>query len=390
MNDGQVQAVKGNLDAAERSWQRALRLWEELAVRCGAPPEYRMNLALTLYNLGWLREHQARPRRRRGSTSGPCAGRRAGRRGQGRRRVQAVDGRDPAIPGEPCRRPVRRGAGGEGAVRRRKYEEAQVKAKQGAAEAEALYQEAIALWEEVLPRATSADYRKECRTDSPPPTSPSPRCKSNTGKRPQAEASLLKGIAYGEEAVALEPDRPLPRHNLEAARRTLDGLREQRWPKKSVGCSRGAPLRRGDRPLPARRRGAGGAGPVGQGPAACGRRRLAYRLDRFARLLAHCPDPQSRNTRAAVKQARRATELQPDVGDYWYTLAEVQYRNGDWQDSLASLERMKAREGDLDAFGWLLTAMNRHQRRQGDEARAAMRKAAEWVEEQQRKAEGNA
>jgi hypothetical protein len=44
----------------------------------------------------------------------------------------------------------------------------------------------------------------------------------------------------------------------------------------------------------------------------------------------------------AVRVARRPTELQPEVGVYRYTLATVQYRNGNWRDSLASLEKLKA------------------------------------------------
>jgi tetratricopeptide (TPR) repeat protein len=97
-----------------------------------------------------------------------------------------------------------------------------------------------------------------------------------------------------------------------------------------------------------------------------------------------------RDTAAAVRHARRATELQPEVGDHWYTLATAQYRNGDWRDSLASLEKLKAREGGFDASDWLLAGMNRQRLGQHAEARAALRKAAEWVEERQRQAEGNA
>jgi hypothetical protein len=82
--------------------------------------------------------------------------------------------------------------------------------------------------------------------------------------------------------------------------------------------------------------------------------------------------------------------LQPEVGDYWYTLAMVQYRDGRWRESLASLDKVKAREGEFDASAWLLVAMNRQQLKQKDEARAALRKAGEWMAEQQRKAEGNA
>ena len=78
------------------------------------------------------------------------------------------------------------------------------------------------------------------------------------------------------------------------------------------------------------------------------------------------------------------------VGDYWYTLAMAQYRHGDWRHSLASLERMKSKESEFDAADWLLIAMNRHQLKQRVEARSALRKAVEWMEDRQRKAEDNA
>src|SRR5262249_9654158 len=118
--------------------------------------------------------------------------------------------------------------------------------------------------------------------------------------------------------------------------------------------------------------------------------RLASRLERFAWFLAHCPDEEVRDTKAAVKHATRATQLQPDVTDYWFTLAIVQYRNGDWRDSLASLERVRNRDGGFGASGWLVVAMNRHRLGQKEEARAALRSARDWMREQERKAEDNA
>jgi hypothetical protein len=78
------------------------------------------------------------------------------------------------------------------------------------------------------------------------------------------------------------------------------------------------------------------------------------------------------------------------VGDYWYTLALAQYRNGDWRNSLASLEQVKALDAGFDATGWLLVAMNRHQLNQRAEARTALGKAVEWIKEQRRLAKGDA
>jgi tetratricopeptide (TPR) repeat protein len=118
-------------------------------------------------------------------------------------------------------------------------------------------------------------------------------------------------------------------------------------------------------------------------------RGLASRLSGFAWFLAHLPDGRFRDTKGALKHARRATDLQPDVGDYWYTLAMVQYRNGDWRKSLASLEKVKTRDGELDASGWFLTAMNLHRLKQKKDARAALQKADEWIDERKRQAADN-
>jgi uncharacterized protein HemY len=83
-------------------------------------------------------------------------------------------------------------------------------------------------------------------------------------------------------------------------------------------------------------------------------------------------------------------ELCPTRGNYWSTLATVQYRNGDWRDSLASLERVKAIEGGLDARGWFLNAMGLHRLGQREEARAAFQRGLEWVDALKRQAEVDA
>ena len=89
--------------------------------------------------------------------------------------------------------------------------------------------------------------------------------------------------------------------------------------------------------------------------------------------------------RQPSQHARRATELQPDIGNNWYTLAVVQYRNKDWRDSLDSLEKVKAKEGGFDGSCWLFVAMNRQQLKQKEEARAALCSAVDWTKEQERR-----
>jgi tetratricopeptide (TPR) repeat protein len=390
LNEGAAQANKGDLNAAEQSLQRSLRLWEELTAGRSAPSIYRANLATTLNNLGWIRQRQ-------------------GRLDEAEKYYARAVALADALAGDPqlddefkqtmagARETLADLRGGklfkllddkeQTAVR--KYEEAQVKAAKGEVEAERLYREAIALWEEILPQATNPEYRRSAISRLAAAYVALGELQQQQGKRSEAEAILKKGIDYAEKAVALDPDRPLPRHNLEVARRLLEGLREQALQEELTrlcDAQRFADaidlcLRSIEAQEDQVRSGKDRDAAV---------RRLAYRLDRFALFLAHCPDERVRDPKAAVKQARRATALQPDVGNYWYTLAMVQYRNGDWQESLASLENVKAKEGEFDASDWLLVAMNRHQLKQREEARSALRKAVEWIEERRRQAEDNA
>lgn len=61
MNQGQDQFVAGDLAAAEKSWQRALREWEELLKLPKASPAFRANHAQALYNLGFVSEKRLLP-----------------------------------------------------------------------------------------------------------------------------------------------------------------------------------------------------------------------------------------------------------------------------------------------------------------------------------------
>jgi tetratricopeptide (TPR) repeat protein len=390
LNEGSTLASKGELSAAEQSLKRALGLWEELTSRPPAPPVYRSNLAITLTNLGWVCEQQ---------------GRRDEAEKYYARAVALADG----LAGESHADDHFEGAGAgaraalaglrgdklakelddKERVAARKYEEAQVRAEKAPAEAARLYAEAIALWEEILPQATAEAYRKAAVVRLATAYLLLGELRQRLGERAPAEEALKKGIEYGEKAVAQAPDRPLPRHNLETARGLLEELHEQAQEEEVTRLC--AAHRFADAADLYRRGIAGQEEQVRSGKdrdAAV--QRLASRLERFAWFLAHCPDEEVRDTKAAVKHAARATQLQPDVGGYWYTLAIVQYRNGDWRESLASLERLRTRDGGFGASGWLVVAMDRHQLGQKEEARAALRSAREWIREQERKAEDDA
>src|SRR5262249_28678083 len=97
----------------------------------------------------------------------------------------------------------------------RKYEEAQVKDTNGELEVENLYREAIALWEEVLSQADNPEYRKGALAQLAVALLHVAELQERQGKRSEAEGTLKAAIARGQEAVALDPDRPLVRKNLE-------------------------------------------------------------------------------------------------------------------------------------------------------------------------------
>jgi tetratricopeptide (TPR) repeat protein len=389
MNEGMHLLDKGELPAAEQSLQRALQLWEELTANPAAPPHYHVNLSLTLFNLGWIRHRQSRPDEAEKYYA----------------RCVAVGDElvgDPRLDGAflwtlaEARRVLAElhDARLEAALKKkdkeagRKYEQAAVAAEKGDGAAEGLYQDALAAWEEILPQATNEDYRKYALARLAAVHLELGELHRKLDKLHDAEQDLRKAIDYGEKAVALDPDRPLPKHNLEVSRRMLDRVREhshqqeidklvaaERFAAAAAACARGV-TEQEERVR------------AGQDREAAVRL-LAMRLDRYARLLAHCPDRRVRDTRAAVAHARRATELQAAEAEHWYTLALVQHRNGDWRDSQASLEQVKARQGEFEATGWFLAAMNLHRLRRPDEARDAFRKGTAWIDERRRQGRDN-
>jgi tetratricopeptide (TPR) repeat protein len=390
LNRGAALMDKEDNAEAERSLQRSLRLWEERTRKPGVSLDDQLNLGLTLYNLGLIcqrtgRLDEAEHYHERVVALGDRLGE-VGRNdnqfqrclGGSRRMLEALrDDRVGRLLDEKDQQGVR------------KYEEAQVKVQKGEAKAEELYAEAIALWEEILPQVKVPDYRRFAVARLAAAHLILGELRQRLGKVNEAEASLLKSIEYGEKAAELEPDRPLPKHNLEVAREKLARQREQGL-QQEIGRLNAAKRFADANDLWLKRitekEDLHSLLPQDETTT----RLLAYRLDQFAWFLAHCPDKRVRDTKAAVRRARRATELQPDQGDYWYTLAMVQYRNGDWKDSLASLDQLKAKEGEFEASGWFLVAMNRQQLKQVRQAREAFQMADEWIDERKRQAEDNA
>ncbi len=227
MNEGSAHADKGDLASAEQSYQRALRLWEQLTEGRQAPTVYRMNLANTLHNLAWIRHSQGRLDEAEtyyARTVG-LADRLRGRPDLGDDFEQNMALARKMLDDLRAQK-LARALDEKDRQANRKYEEAIVKAERGEADAERLCEQALALWEEILPKATSPEYRK---------TAPGRlagiylwlgELQLQRGKRARAEASLRKAVEHGERAVADNPDGPLPRRHLDVARRLLKQLRK--------------------------------------------------------------------------------------------------------------------------------------------------------------------
>jgi tetratricopeptide (TPR) repeat protein len=87
---------------------------------------------------------------------------------------------------------------------------------------------------------------------------------------------------------------------------------------------------------------------------------LALALNNLAWLQATCPEIGLRDPQGAVINARRATAILPEDGNYWNTLGAAHYRAGEWDDARDALTRsMKLRNGG-DSADWFFLALVDH------------------------------
>jgi tetratricopeptide (TPR) repeat protein len=386
LNQGVDQAERDDLASAEQSWRRADRLWQKLTTNPAAPVNYRVNHATVLYNLGWVHEKKGLTKEAEEYYA---------------RAVAMADtlpsdssiGEESRKAMASVRQALARLRGGAALhlleekqqAAARKFEAAEVKDDQQKLEAEKLYGEAISLWEEILPRLTDPKDRAFTISQLATAYLRLGALQQRIEKLAAAEASLKKSTEFGKEAVTLEPDSPANQHSLDVARQRLEKVRDDAFDAEiATLCSAERFADVFDRMLKrieeAERNIHSGAHRDEAN------RQLAYRCDRFAWFAAHCPDERVRDTRAAVRRAEQATKLQPDVADYWYTLAMVQYRNGEWSASLASLAQVKVKAGTLDASDWFLSAMDLCHLKRRQEARDAMHRGDTWLRDLQEQA----
>jgi tetratricopeptide (TPR) repeat protein len=108
----------------------------------------------------------------------------------------------------------------------------------------------------------------------------------------------------------------------------------------------------------------------------------------LAWILATCADPKLRDPPRAVELAKKAVEWAPDIANYWNTQGVAQYRAGNWQAAINSLEKSIELVADNDIGGgasgesWnkFFLAMAHWQLGEKEEARKWYKMSVEWME----------
>jgi eukaryotic-like serine/threonine-protein kinase len=117
---------------------------------------------------------------------------------------------------------------------------------------------------------------------------------------------------------------------------------------------------------------------------------LAHAIGKQGWDLADRPDPKFRDPQRAVELGKEAVASAPQSPMGWQLLGWIQYRAGNWKDSIAALEKSRELQegGTGDAFQWLVLAMAHWQLGHKEEARNWYEKAIElervWPEELRR------
>jgi tetratricopeptide (TPR) repeat protein/serine/threonine protein kinase len=107
-----------------------------------------------------------------------------------------------------------------------------------------------------------------------------------------------------------------------------------------------------------------------------------YSNHRLAWLLVTCADRKLRNPAEAMKLARKSIELAPRHGPSLRTLGVAQYRAGDWQAAVKTLEQSLQLQGD-NSWDFFFLSMAHWQLGDKTEARKWYDKALAWMEKNQ-------
>jgi tetratricopeptide (TPR) repeat protein len=107
--------------------------------------------------------------------------------------------------------------------------------------------------------------------------------------------------------------------------------------------------------------------------------RFALPYNNLAWLLATSSNESLRDPAHAVELAQKAVELDPKLPGIFNTLGVSQYRAGDWEGAIESLEKaIKSADGG-NAFDWFFLAMANQRLGRNAEARDDYEKAVDWM-----------
>jgi uncharacterized protein HemY len=96
--------------------------------------------------------------------------------------------------------------------------------------------------------------------------------------------------------------------------------------------------------------------------------------------LAARPHPRFSDPKRALELAKKAAQQAPDAGYIWNTLGLAQYRNGNWREAVAALEKSMQLGDGGDSFDRFLLAMAHWQLSDKDQARKWYSLAVQWME----------
>src|SRR5207244_849060 len=81
--------------------------------------------------------------------------------------------------------------------------------------------------------------------------------------------------------------------------------------------------------------------------------------------------------------AKQATRQAPGEAPYWITLGVAHYRAGNWEESLAALQKSMDIGKGGDSFDWFFLAMAHWQLGNKEEARKWYDQAVQWMDKHQ-------
>ena len=104
-------------------------------------------------------------------------------------------------------------------------------------------------------------------------------------------------------------------------------------------------------------------------------------LNGFSWLLANCEDVRCRDATRAVDLANKLTQLAPNDGNAWNTLGVAQFRLGDYQNSVTSLNKAIYINHEANGCDYFFLAMAHWQLGNHERALDFYLKADKWMQE---------